>query len=330
MNNLKSCSLFKILNERERERERKLLTKSCSPLIESGTGRPLRAVRRKLGSLGFTLIELLVVVGVIAILAGTAIVGLRGAREGAITARTMNFANSVRTQLILGEVGNWGFDGNLQDTSGLHNHGTFHGGTPTYVDGVVRRALSFDGVDDFVQTTHSTGLNGNLPHTVIMWVKLNTITPVSSHQEFFNFDTWEIGMWWHGSFVGHINRFRVHQTNGATGFYSTIDLPAHTDWIMLGQVFNGTTIRHIINDRVVTGTVNPFSSAGVHLPRIGRIFPGLIDEVRIYNEALRAEEVQMRYAQGLKGLLARGMISPEEFDRRMNELQKNLGGFLNF
>ena len=124
-----------------------------------------------------------------------------------------------------------------------------------------------------------------------MWVRLNSTVPVHNHQEFFNFNTWGIGMWWHGTAGGHTNNFRVHQTNGTTGLHSTISLPAHTDWIMLGQVFDGTTIRHIINNNIVTGTVASFSATGAHLPRIGSRFPGLIDEVSIYNRALSAAEI---------------------------------------
>ena len=49
-----------------------------------------------------------------------------------------------------GLVGYWKFDGNASDSSGLGNNGTLVGG-PTFTTGKIGQALSFDGVDDFVQ-----------------------------------------------------------------------------------------------------------------------------------------------------------------------------------
>ena len=53
-------------------------------------------------------------------------------------------------------------------------------------------------------------------------------------------------------------------------------------------------------------------------------FRGLIDEVRIYNRALTAYQIQYRYAQGLESLLAREMITVQDFNDRMAELEQNL------
>jgi len=298
----------------------------------------LRAVRRKLGSLGFTLIELLVVVGVIAILAGTAIVGLRGAREGAITARTMNFANSVRTQLILGEVGNWGFDGNTQDTSGLHNHGTLWSGTtnctinpgavgcPTYVDGVVRRALRFDGVDDFVTIRDVDWFDGRRPWTISFWMNSGAF-----RGDWPRIISDEIPIGGPLLIVRQASAngifLELRQAGGAFVMNTIIPFTPNI-WHHIVFTYNGTNLIGYRDGALITqssSTATPGSGTGNlefgRIPGGGGSWNGLLDEVQIYNEALRAGEIQMRYAQGLNGLLARGMISQEEFDQRMNELQ---------
>ena len=100
-------------------------------------------------------------------------------------------------------------------------------------------------------------------------------------------------------------------------------------WNHIVATYNRTMLKLYVNGNpaLPIGYTVPISTntnslfIGRHFSAIQPTTNGLIDEVRIYNEALRAGEVQMRYAQGLNGLLARGMISQEEFDRRMNELQ---------
>jgi hypothetical protein len=53
-------------------------------------------------------------------------------------------------------------------------------------------------------------------------------------------------------------------------------------------------------------------------------FPGLIDEVRIYSEALPATEIQEHYVQGLNKLLANQVITQAEYDQRMEEFNQYL------
>jgi len=53
-------------------------------------------------------------------------------------------------------------------------------------------------------------------------------------------------------------------------------------------------------------------------------FKGNIDEVRIYNTALPAAQIQQHYVQGLEKLLANKAISPIEYSQRMAELDKLL------
>jgi hypothetical protein len=56
---------------------------------------------------------------------------------------------SVQAQNETGLVGEWHFDGDAKDSSGNGNDGTIYGAT--FVEGKFGKALSFDGVDDYVR-----------------------------------------------------------------------------------------------------------------------------------------------------------------------------------
>ena len=63
-------------------------------------------------------------------------------------------------------VGYWPFDGSLKDMAGTAN-GTFVGGTAAYQPGQVAQAISFDGVDDYVNIPSA---NPSI-YTISAWVK---------------------------------------------------------------------------------------------------------------------------------------------------------------
>ena len=53
-------------------------------------------------------------------------------------------------------------------------------------------------------------------------------------------------------------------------------------------------------------------------------FQGLIDEVRIYAEALPSAEIQKHYVQGLNKLLANNAITEEEYNQRITAFNQSL------
>lgn len=53
----------------------------------------------------------------------------------------------------------WKMNGNLLDSSGHENNGTFFGGTPQYTEGTFGQALLLDGVDDYVVVSDSDSLD---------------------------------------------------------------------------------------------------------------------------------------------------------------------------
>lgn len=70
-----------------------------------------------------------------------------------------------------GLVGNWAFEGNLQDSSGLGNDGTLNG-NPTYAVGKVGQAMSFDSFEDYVVIDGVADDITNNDVTLAAWVNM--------------------------------------------------------------------------------------------------------------------------------------------------------------
>lgn len=80
-----------------------------------------------------------------------------------------------------GLVGSWSFDGNLQDSSGLNNHGTFSGGTANYVMdrlGVAGNALEFDGINDKVRVGTTSRPTNNFSFGG--WIKTSQVHQIDA------------------------------------------------------------------------------------------------------------------------------------------------------
>jgi len=86
-----------------------------------------------------------------------------------------------RPQNNLGLVGYWDFDIGKNgitayDRSGQGNHGTLTNmeATTDWVDGKVGQALSFDGVNDYVNAGNDSSLNISDKATISAWVKVTS------------------------------------------------------------------------------------------------------------------------------------------------------------
>ena len=67
----------------------------------------------------------------------------------------------------------WPFNGNANDESGNGNNGTVSGATLTSDRfGLINKAYSFDGINDFIEILYSASLN-NSSGTVSVWIKSN-------------------------------------------------------------------------------------------------------------------------------------------------------------
>jgi hypothetical protein len=226
------------------------------------------------------------------------------------------FASSLATKSAsaqTGLVGYWKFDEGTgttaSDSSGNGNHGTLMNG-PIWIDGKRLKALDFDGVDDYVEVPHSTTLT--FPNfTLEAWIYLRTdigneqrriISKQYTEQRSYSFDIFGNG--YSGS-TG--NQLVLSIGNGATwiNFMSTTHLTKET-WYYVVGTHEGTTSKIYINggldkegttttqttDNPAPLTIGCSHETGPENPHISAFFPGIIDDVRIYDRALSQQEIQ--------------------------------------
>ncbi len=177
------------------------------------------------------------------------------------------------------------------DWSGHGRHGTFEG-EPVWVQGIDGGALEFDG-SSYVDT----GYTENLPtYTISCWVKSPDAPsgaapsgPLHREQNYqFN--------WNHGNetFRGAA-AMNVEDTWQAASY---MPLSADT-WYHLAATYDGTEFKayrdgELITTTPVSGEPNPESNSA----KLGRhalaeqFFTGTVDDARVYNRALTAEEIQ--------------------------------------
>jgi hypothetical protein len=205
----------------------------------------------------------------------------------------------AQTQTPQGLVGAWAFEERSGDTvldsSGRGNGGTIQGATRTSV-GRFGRGLSFDGQDDWVTIVDSSSLDLTTGMTLEAWVK-----PAQVDQ------TWrsvvlkeqpnQLVYALYGSTDWSAPSVNVHNTIRDNGVIGPDPLPAGT-WSHVTGTYDGTTARLYVNGAEVAAQdiAGPIKLSDGDV-RIGgnavwgEWFKGEIDEVRIYDRALSADEV---------------------------------------
>jgi concanavalin A-like lectin/glucanase superfamily protein len=220
----------------------------------------------------------------------------------------------------LGLVGYWKFDENsgttAADSSGNGNTGTLFNGAG-WTSGQSGSAVSIDGVDDFVKIKDGK-ISNSTTGTITAWVKANSLVNVS-----------KIVCYGGGAAaagVPGIFGLEVRQ-DGSNYYFSVINVPSDGSpsassvhgstilqsgvWYHVAVTSDGSSWKLYVNGVAETltaqfgngNTGKWFGNTSVTAPDKTYIggawfngtdmasFPGLIDEVRIYNRALSASEV---------------------------------------
>ncbi len=199
------------------------------------------------------------------------------------------------------------FSGNADDVIGSIN-GTVDGATLTTDRfGNANSAYSFDGVDDFIDIG-SINFAGN-DYSISFWVQLNSVTSdnaiFSGANPLFLTNTFVLS-----EINSGMGRFLHRNPAGTTG---GVDLAGQqsiplSNWTFISCVKQGTTLLYYVNgvlDNSVTNAAatNISSAIYVELGRLRngsstfiRYLNGKLDEVKIYNTALTASQVQNEYA----------------------------------
>jgi hypothetical protein len=193
-------------------------------------------------------------------------------------------------------VGYWKLDNNAQDSSGNGNHGTLNGGPTWSAAGKIGGALSLDGVDDYVDCGNGASLNITDTITLSAWI--NTADTGNSE---------------HNPYVvkGDQSYALKHNTANAMEFFiydgtwyaingPLVDSNFNNTWHHVAGTYDGVQLKLYVDGVLVASRLHPgviaSTTYNVNIGRdaqnTGRLYKGLIDEVRIYHGTLPKAEIQ--------------------------------------
>ena len=208
-----------------------------------------------------------------------------------------------------GLVGYWNFDegsGNIAvDISGNGNTGILVN-NPAWVDGKSGKALSFNGIDNYVHISDSSSLDVTSQITLETWVfprsyvdYTGMVSHMISRSDYSGGPVYVLAMYPDNHKVNYDINFvnTYHQSNA--------EIQLNT-WTHLAVTYDGSNVRFYINGEFdssyayvgsISTTSNwlaigckptdPYGGVGTYA-----YFNGIIDEVKIYNRALSQQEIQ--------------------------------------
>lgn len=205
-------------------------------------------------------------------------------------------------------VGYWKFDegsGTIANDSSIYgNHGTLLNGSG-WADGITGTALNLDGTDDQVMVPDASSLDIAGSFTISAWIYPRDLP--SSYRSFVN-KYFNYVLQTDGS---GLKRLRC-VFSGSDGYMHGVESEDNTlesnRWQHVVGVWDGNAVK-VYKNGVEVGS-NPQSGIVPNVSNeplyIGseqgsyQFFNGLIDEVKIYNRALAASEIEAEFETGLK------------------------------
>ena len=192
--------------------------------------------------------------------------------------------------------------GNLAMDETLRNNGTIYGAA--WVDGKFGKALSFNGVDNYVQTSSNPIVSDDV--TLVVWIYPRVIADGRYHgfvgyqgpSDYYRpFNLWvdpKAGLhWW----ISKSDNTQYH--NGTiSNFFDQAN-----KWYFIAFRKNGNKLDIFKYDQKISLPDSPFTD--LYKPpyywigKVDNYFDGIIDEVMIFNRALSDYEVKLLYEQGI-------------------------------
>lgn len=209
-----------------------------------------------------------------------------------------------------GEVGWWKFDEGTGvaaiDNSGYGNVGDISGATwATEESCKSGTCLSFDGIDDYVDT--NLNLSGTSDYTTALWVNISSSFPNDKYNRFFGTQSWGAGRL--GMIMNPGAAYNLNTYFGAGYDYwlpAGVNLPKDT-WVHLVATFDRNGLQKIYYNGKEKASINMAPAQAISWVneqfRVacgtnGSVYQphkGHIDDVRVYDRALSADEVQELY-----------------------------------
>jgi hypothetical protein len=232
-----------------------------------------------------------------------------------------------------GLVAHWTFDGKhttpttVEDVVG-NNDGTTHGVVPA--GGIIGQAMKFDGVNDNISVLNSSIFNsfGTNPFSVAAWVK-TTSTSFASLVDNKTAGTNNAGYNLQIAETNGRAYFRVGTGAGQAQTGNSITNVTDGEWHHLVGTRDASGLKIYVNGILENqnsncGTCNVTSSQNLLFGSYGAggFLDGLLDDVRIYNRALSANEVAGLYSatssskmqSSTDSLVTSGLVGHWSFD----------------
>jgi hypothetical protein len=225
---------------------------------------------------------------------------LYNSTKGNIVSKTKTSTSSINTGL----VGWWTFDGSnlsssvASDSSGQGNDGTLTN-SPVPAEGKLGQALLFDGVDDYVSIPSDPSLDlmtSNM--TIEAWIKINNSSTDKGniYEGLYGKPRLEIGLDDSLRLV-----LRKADDSGVDSYTGTSGKIKREQWHHVAGVYDGSNVVLYVDgiiDKTIarTGDMGGAAPVGYRIGgRTGSFLKGRIDNVRVYNRALSADEIRQRY-----------------------------------
>jgi hypothetical protein len=216
-----------------------------------------------------------------------------------------------------GLVGWWPFNGNANDESGNGNNGTVNGATLTTDRfGIANKAYSFDGVDDFIQTTANFTL-GASAKSFSVWFKSTQFKygwVISGGGEINN---QSFGLFYELNQTTQIYHDLTFQDNNTNHNYGNVTNTGQ--WNNMIITYDGNNLKGFLNGiqigssnrtlNTVTGNIKFGERQSLNL--FNSRFNGVIDDISIYNRALNECEIHDLYNSQINSVAGSISVSPQ-------------------
>ncbi len=206
---------------------------------------------------------------------------------------------------LAGLIGWWKFDetegGTAKDSSGGNHNGTLNGDAK-WTQGKIGGAIDLDGSGDFVQIADKAAFDFGGQVTIACWVNIRSVPNeytaiVTKGDSSWRLSTAQRQRKFHAS----VNDWNQFMMDGST----TVNA---NQWHHVATVYNGKEMRIYVDGKLDATKAwkggiakNNFDVLiGENAEQKGRSFDGLIDDVRIYNYALKEVDIMALYNEGAK------------------------------
>lgn len=192
------------------------------------------------------------------------------------------------------------------------------------------KCLSFNGtISDYIDCGSDDSLNIRDKITVSMWVNPRTLPTLDSNQQ----TLYTRGNVYSFLILNYVNgKIYVLQSSGSGWINLAITSSQFlyiNKWTHIAASYDSGSgeIKIFANGLNVKTSGNTPSQITSSIPTVigarnggSYSFNGLIDDVRIYNEALSSVQIKQNYIAGLNSMLVNGNMSKEEYNQKIETL----------